>query len=309
MDFLIDNNIINDNVIISGTGRIGGYMLNLISKDVRAVLTHNLEFGDNAFDIQKNKSEKSKSIPAPNYSTFIPAFTMIEKAIEEIKKDEIIIFDVSTNENFRNILCEIVEIAQHNYKNKNFKIYSCTPDQDGETEKVISKLKNINNIKIVRDDLKSVKTENTIARNYKYAKEIGGKCIITDIHRASKEPWAAILKTMTDTLTSKELCDKAYNEALIQYKKTENDIEKRRATPIEVDDWLSISSFRSISANELECETAFIFECFYKDENGNEKQCAVDENGQKYDSVILSIKKCGEHIAKELIKLSQKFYN
>lgn len=305
MDLIKDDSIINSNVIISGIGRVGGFMLNLISKDVRAVVTHSLEFGDNALDIQKNKSEKSKTIPAPKYSTIIPAFTDIVKAIEIIKNDEIIIFDVSINENFRNILCKIAKLAQYNYKNKNFKIYTCTPDQDGETEKCIFKLKNINNIRIVRDDLKLVKTENTIAKNYNYAKKIGGKCIITDIHRASKEPWAAILKTMANTLTDKKLSDKAYNKALTQYKETENDIEKRIATPIEVDEWLSISSFRSISADELECETAFIFECFYKDENGNEKQCAVDENGQKSDSVILAIKKYGEYVAKEMIKLCQ----
>ncbi|OUM61015.1 hypothetical protein PIROE2DRAFT_13088 [Piromyces sp. E2] len=299
--------LVEKNVIIIGIGRIGGYLLNCISSSVGAVVTHSLKFGNNAYSIQLEKAREKVSIPEPEYKgEFIPAFVDLKDAIEKIKDvGKIVIFDVSSSQNFRNILNSLFNLVKYNYKDINFEVYSCTPDQEGETKKIIDNFKLISNIKIIRDDLKSNKIQNTIEQNYLKAKKVNGKCIVTDIHRAEKEPWAAVVKSTVDNLCGKNLSSDSYKIALNLYEQYENDVESRKASPIQVDEYLWISSVRSIKSENLTHETAFIIECFEK--NGEYlKACTVDENDLECDSVIIAEEKCGKSVAKRLIELSKK---
>ena len=291
------------NSIIVGMGRIGGYILNEIYKDVGAVVVRNLEFGDNAYDIQLEKSNNIESIPEPKYSedNFIPAFVNLEEAIEKMSGvDEIVIFDVSTSENFRNNLNKLEELARGRYKHLKFRVCSCTPDQDGKTREKISSLKNIDNLKIVRDDLELREVKDAIKRNYFHAQKIGGRLIVTDVHISNKEPWAAILKSMVDKLLGKESSNEIYND-LLTYNRM-YDAQDRKAFPVDVDKYLSISSFRSIDAGSLSHETAFIIECIER----NGKACTIDEKGHICNSIVFAKEKYGGYVANRMIELSKK---
>lgn len=295
----------NEAVIVNGLGKVGAYLLNLLSGSgvVFAAVSSSKEEGDSAYDIQNRKSQNNGSIPTPNYGESIPAFPNITTAVEFLKsqgKTTITVFDASESSHFRKTLCDLSNIATGN-TGITFSAYSCTPDQSGETAQKIKELqdKKLSNLTITRDDLKSTETQDAILLNYEYAKSVGGTMVVTDIHRAEKESWAAVLKSMADKLCGKHTSDEAYKLADEYYNST--DPKNRIANPVKVDPHFYVSSFRSICQADMECDSTFVVEVI--DSKG--RQHAIDADGSRVPSVVLCTPKIGKTTAEKLMKLHQ----